>query len=411
MENDINNELDVVEVKIGEYKKIRRRHHRSKTDDKSSSKSKSAPQDGEHHSHSRKSSRKRHRSHKKRKRVIKRILIAAASVVLSLVLIATGVFIYLRETGKRELTESAGTIAAPENLPVTAADDGNTIKYNGKTYKYKQDAVNILFMGVDDYGTDEGEAEIGENHSADVIILMTIDLKENRMTLVNIPRDIITDVIVYSPAGGYTGIEKLPVAMSYAYGDGEHSSCINTLDAVRKMFYNIPVNSYLSLKIEGISVINDSVGGVDVKCPEDLYDSVTGEIVMSKGEEYHLEGDDARFFVMTRRHDTAEANLLRNERQKIFLSSFIDKTISLSKSDLTTPLRLYDDAEPYSCTNISANRVTYLASELLGRDDIDVQTKTLPVDVKQVENHAENYLKEKEFYELFLSVFYTEVDG
>ena len=112
---------------------------------------------------------------------------------------------------------------------------------------------------------------------------------------------------------------------------------------------------------------------------------------------------------MTRRKDTPDANLLRNERQRIYLSSFIQKTINLSKSDLSTPLRLYNEAEPYTCTNISANKVTYLASELLSKGAIGTETISVPVTVTQVENHAENYIKEKEFYELFLDVFYEEV--
>lgn len=286
---------------------------------------------------------------------------------------------------------------------------GCIVNNNGKTYKYKSDNVNILFMGIDDHGTEEEKAEIGGNNQADVIILINVDFKENKMTLVNIPRDIITEVNAYSPTGGYSGTEKLPIALSYSYGDSKHTSCINTLNSVRRMFYNIPINSYLSLQVNGIATINDSIGGVDVKCPEDLAETSPNGITMVKGESYHLEGDDATFFVMTRRKDTPDANLLRNERQRIYLSSFIQKTINLSKSDLSTPLRLYNEAEPYTCTNISANKVTYLASELLGKGAIGTETISVPVTVTQVENHAENYIKEKEFYELFLDVFYEEV--
>ena len=58
---------------------------------------------------------------------------------------------------------------------------------------------------------------------------------------------------------------------------------------------------------------------------------------------------------------------------------------------------------------MNINKTTYLISELLSKGSPAIEMKTLPVDVKQVEDHAENYLREKEFYELFLSVFYNEV--
>ena len=209
-------------------------------------------------------------------------------MLLSLVLILTGTFLYLRYTGKSQFEKTSYSISVPENIPAQLYDDGNTIKYNGKTYKYKSDNVNILFMGIDDHGTEEEKAEIGGNNQADVIILINVDFKENKMTLVNIPRDIITEVNVYSPTGGYSGTEKLPIALSYSYGDSKHTSCINTLDSVRRMFYNIPINSYLSLQVKGIATINDSIGGVDVKCPEDLAETSPNGITMVKGESYQL---------------------------------------------------------------------------------------------------------------------------
>lgn len=40
---------------------------------------------------------------------------------------------------------------------------------------------------------------------------------------------------------------------------------------------------------------------------------------------------------------------------------------------------------------------------------VTTKTVTVPVDVKEANNRAENYIREDEFYELFLSVFYNEI--
>ena len=80
-----------------------------------------------------------------------------------------------------------------------------------------------------------------------------------------------------------------------------------------------------------------------------------------------------------------------------------------SKRAISSGSSLLTRSTTAAATTISANKVTYLASELLGQGAIGTETISVPVTVTQVENHAENYIKEKEFYELFLDVFYEEV--
>lgn len=337
----------------------------------------------------------------------KKLLIALGCVILSLALIVIGTFFYLRGTGKHQLLQSSYTISAPDKPEIKLDDGGNTVKYKGKTYKYKSNAINLLFMGIDKEESGAQQTDIGNGYSSDVIIVMSIDSENKTVTLVNVPRDIITDVSLYSKSGGYTGVEKLPIAMSYAYGETEKQSCINCLEAVRRIFYNVPVNAYFSMEISGIPVINDRVDGVDVVSPEDVY--YGDRLIFENGKQYHLMGDDSTSFVRLRNKTTADANLLRNERQKIYLTEFIKKTIALTKSDISTPVKLFNAAQDYSCTNFTLNGVTYLATELMQNGGVTTKTVTVPVDVKEANNRAENYIREDEFYELFLSVFYNEI--
>lgn len=389
VEENAPEELKIVETKIGEHVKKRRRR------------SSSGSQRKKHH-------RSTHKKNgKKKMKLWKKLLIALGCVILSLALIITGTFFYLRGSGKYQLLQSSYTISAPDKPEIKLDDGGNTVKYKGKTYKYKTEAVNLLFMGIDKEETGAQQTDIGNGYSSDVIIVMSIDSKNKTVTLVNVPRDIITDVSLYSKSGGFTGVEKLPVALSYAYGETETESCINCLESVRRIFYNVPVNAYFSMEISGIPVINDLVDGVDVVSPEDVY--YGNELVFKDGEQYHLTGDDSTKFVRLRNKKTADANLLRNERQKIYLTEFMKKTIALTKSDLSTTVKLYNAAQDYSCTNLTINGITYLATELMRNGGVTTKTVTVPVDVKEANNRAENYIREDEFYELFLSVFYNEI--
>ncbi len=353
-----------------------------------------------HHHHSSKSGKSRKRHHRsKRKKIIKRVLLIIGIILLLAAIITAGSVAVLYHTGKNEMKPDKVKIEAPKN--VETVDDGRYIYYKNGKYKYKNDIINMLFLGIDrnnGLGTDG----IGANGQADVIALAAIDSSNSKVTIINVPRDIITDVKVYSSSGGYSGTEKMQIALSFAYGDGADTSCVNAMSAVRSLFYNVPISSYFALKMEGVPDLNDSIGGVDVKSPETIS-------IFEKGEKYHLDGEDALLFVQKRDMQSVNANLKRNERQKVYLNSFISKFINQTKSDIGVPINVFNASKPYSFTNLNANRITYLATEFILNKKMAIKMKSVPVTVEKQGNNAANYVKEDEFYELFLDVFYEKV--
>lgn len=353
-----------------------------------------------HHHHSSKSGKSRKRHHRsKRKKIIKRVLLIIGIILLLAAIITAGSVAVLYHTGKNEMKPDKVKIEAPKN--VETVDDGRYIYYKNGKYKYKNDIINMLFLGIDrnnGLGTDG----IGANGQADVIAIATIDSAKSKVTIINVPRDIITDVKVFSSSGGYSGTEKMQIALSFAYGDGGDTSCVNTMSAVRSLFYNVPISSYFALKMEGVPELNDSIGGVDVTSPETIS-------IFEKGQKYHLDGEDALLFVQRRDMESVNANLKRNERQKVYLNSFISKFINQTKSDIGVPINVFNASKPYSFTNLNANRITYLATEFILNKKMAIQMKSVPVTVEKQGNNAANYVKEEQFYELFLDVFYEKV--
>ena len=144
------------------------------------------------------------------------------------------------------------------------------------------------------------------------MFLITIDTETGDTNLVNISRETMTDIGIYSSEGNYIETQKAQICLAYAYGDGAESSCRNELDAVKKLFYNVPINSYLSLDLQGIGEINEAMGGVTVVSPETIGTFVAGET-------YTLKGTQAQSFVRDRSHETVEGNNLRIERQRVYL--------------------------------------------------------------------------------------------
>ena len=355
-----------------------------------------------HHHSSSKKSKHRKSSHKKKK-TWKKVSLAIGCVCLALIIGVISTIAYLLIDGKNQLKSDDLNIKTPDFARVTNEDNTPYVVYNKHKYTFKKNIINMLFMGVDKYTENAVVDENGEemNGQADVLILMSLDSDTGKASLINIPRDVMADVKIYSPMGDYMGMEKQQICLSYAYGTDKEESCVNTIDSVKSIFYNVPINTYYSLDLAGLPVINDSIGGVDVVSPETI-----GEFV--KGEKYHLEGNEARDFVITRSHTESDANLVRNKRQRVYIESFMNKLIDQTKADFSTPIKLYNTVEQYSCTNLNPSKISFLAKEaVMGGIKYDILN--VPVTVTQEGSHAENYIKEKEFYEMFLKVFYDEV--
>ena len=356
-----------------------------------------------HHSHH---SHRSHRSHHSRKgskpmKRWKKILIITVSVILSLILLLFGTLGFLIYKGGQQLIDEDYAIKEPEIADVEFQDDGNHVIYKGKKYELNKNITNILFMGVDKRDLEETDV-YGAGGQADFIALAAVDTSTGKISFININRDSMTDVALYSEGGSYIGTENLQLCLSYAYGDGKALSCDNTVISVSRIFYNIPINSYFSLDLEGIAAVNDSVGGVDVVSPETIYTFV-------EGETYHLEGEDTEAFVRRRDTSVLDSNLMRNERQKVYLEAFMDKVIDLTKQELTTPISLYNASAPYSCTNLNPSKICYLAESVVRTNGLSVEMMSVPGKVKAGEKFAEYHIDEEKFYEMFLSVFYNEM--
>ena len=97
-----------------------------------------------------------------------------------------------------------------------------------------------------------------------------LDTKTGKSRLIAISRDTMTDVNVYSDLGNFIGTEKLQLCLAYTYGDGKEKSCENTVRAVSRLFYGMPVAAYAALDLDAITVLTDAVGGVEVPVTKDL---------------------------------------------------------------------------------------------------------------------------------------------
>lgn len=336
-------------------------------------------------------------------------LIAALVILGILVLLlatAVGAYFYLNKKGEAQLkkNQSIASITAPEEA--SSEDDGKMIVYNGAKYKYNEDNINILFMGIDRDMQDTGEKVIGENGQADVLIWAALDSKTGHLSLINISRDAMVDVNKYNVKDKYLGTDKMQLCLAYSYGDGKEKSCENTLQSVSRLMYGMPVNAYVAIDYSAIAPLNDAIGGVTVNVLEDLTQS---DSALKAGETVTLHGEQAQTYVRSRNTEVLDSNNQRMERQKQYIDAFLQQAISQTRKNPTLPVTLYNDVSDYMVTNISASEVTHLATLMIQNGVSGGDILTVPGEVTQGDVYAEFNPDDKELYKLILSVFYKEI--
>ena len=335
------------------------------------------------------------------------VLVAILCLILALAVIGVGILLFLRSQGESMLRqgEIKEDITAPDGVQIE--EDGKYVIYNGEKYCYNEHIINILCMGIDTsiQGTEEGV--IGENGQADAIILAVIDTQTGQLHLVNISRDSMVDVNRYNVEGKYLGTEKMQLCLAYSYGDGKDDSCLNTARSVSRLMYGMPIHAWAAIDYSGISVLNDEVGGVTVEVLEDLSSK---DPALVAGRTVTLTGQQAHTYVRTRDTSLLESNNQRMARQKQYMTAFLKTFFSKTKSDLTLPLKLYQNAAGYMATDIDPQETVYLSSLVLQKGFTEGNMDSVPGQIVQGEVYAEFIPDDKALYELILKVFYTKVD-
>lgn len=351
----------------------------------------------------------------KRERRRRRISVPLILLCVLLVLVAGGfgTYRYLLSSGRKSLLAHKQIegidITAPEDAIVE--DDGQKVTYNGKTYRRNEDIVSLLFLGVDVKSEDPGEREIGNNGQADTIFIGALNTVTGKMDIINISRESIVDVDTYDTNGDYAGTEPMQICLAYAYGDGEQTSCENTAKSVSRLMYGMPIDSYASITVPAISVLNDAIGGVEVTVLDDLG---SGDNKLVKGERVTLKGKQVNTYVISRDQYSAEANNNRMARQRQYLIAFMNKAFSQIRSDLTTVFTLYEAVTNYMSTDLTVAKMTYLANLAMNGMFREQDIKTVPGEITletgiDGEEHANYHVDDKELYNIILDVYYEEV--
>ena len=365
-----------------------------------------------------------------RKRVRTKIL-CALGILLALLAILTVIAVILvnvwRATGRAGLRQHAQSSAegAPSGMQAAANEkepDASSqeevsnelqegqIRYNGKTYQYKENLMNILCLGIDSRDGIAKEKTPGKAGQADCVILAVLDDEAKTIQLINISRDSMVPVHVYATDGSFVEDRTEQLALQYAYGNGRDWSCQLMEEAVSDLFYGLPIHGYCALSMNSIADLNDMVGGVTVTVPEDL--AAMQPKLFTAGEVKTLKGELAYHFVHDRdfRSTDVASNNKRIARQKTYAVAFVNQLKQGMKEDMSLPVKLYQTAEKQMVTSISLDQAVYLCTEYMNCSFDMENIYTSDGEVTMGEKYAEFNVDDDALYQLILDIFYEEVN-
>ncbi len=226
-------------------------------------------------------------------------------------------------------------------------------EFNGKRYRPRTNLTAILFMGIDQDSTEE-QSGYRSGGQADFLRLVVIDHSEKTVSQLAIDRDTMTPITILGVLGNRSGVRTLQISLSHGFGDGKEQSCELTVEAVTNLLFGSEINSYVALNLDGIPVLNDSVGGVTVTLEDDFS---ALDPAMTPGTTLTLKGKQAEYFVRSRRTMEVGTNSARMARQQAYLTQLMELLNENIKDSVDFVGGLYDDLSSYLVTNLGRSKL------------------------------------------------------
>lgn len=335
-------------------------------------------------------------AHAKRKRVRRwpRVLLVVVGVVLLIgIIIAAAIGNYLNSGKDDLLADSEQTILR------------KTIKHDGVNYALNENMITVAILGTD-RGT--GSTFKDSNGTADAIMLLAYDTATSKITLINVPRNMQTDIVyVYTDGKEYT--LNTFVSTAYSYGNSDAEGAEFVCRSLENLLEGLQVRDYVAMLERCIEPLTEVIGGVTL--------TAVGSVPymgIQEGETYTLQGEMALRYVQYRDTSSMTSPADRIERQKDFITHFVPQAIDAVKKDPGIIEKFYDIiTDPkYMTTNLQTNELAYLASTVMLNGIRDMEILTLPYDSEYFPESTllMYYPREDEITDILIDVYYKPVE-
>lgn len=334
---------------------------------------------------------------KKRRRRPGRIVLLVIIIIIAAI-VAAGAGSYY--SGKKSLLES-NISGVEQRAPEGAGAAAGAVNYNGTTYRYNDNLINMLVFSVGRESTADGSDRL----AATGIFIWSYDTEKKSAKLIPVPGHLMTECPVYDDENEFLYLNDQQLGASYASGGTtELMRYQNVATSVSNLFYGVPISAYLVIDMSQVGSLNDMIGGVPLRVLEDLseYDGA-----LIAGEQVVLSGSQAEVYVSARSvaaatEYEAEAGLL--QRQVQYLQGYLTrlKTAMLSPSNAKTMFATLRE-DTYSDMDISEFVYMFVTVLTNGLDD---EATAIPIDEEQAAATQEIRADQEALFEQVLTLFY-----
>ena len=279
----------------------------------------------------------------------------AAQILVCLLLVALFSSSALGGAAAAYYTAATGTINTDTE---TALKDADVVETD---LVYDQDVVNILLIGADKR-SDETEAG-----RSDTTMIATVDLKNGKLKLTSLMRDMYIDI----PGYGY---HKFNAAYAYGGVQLEYETIAEN--------FGIKLDGYVEVDMEAFREVVDLLGGVPMDLTEaEAYFLKTAYANSKHGEKNVVAGSNlltpyqALAYCRIRQDITGEFG--RTDRQRKILISIFNE---LKNQDIMTITNICMKALRYVTTDLTEEQIRSLMTSVITMGTTEIEQLRIPYD-------------------------------
>ena len=245
--------------------------------------------------------------------------------------------------------------------------------------------VNILLLGIKTTSSDlnDYDAIYEDGYDAlvnsfeglsDTMLLLRFDPREERVSVLSIPRDTRTNV------------DGLAAKINDANRQGGPAL---SAESVSELMGGIPIDRYMRINVQGVEKLIDALGGVKVNVPRDMkYQDDSQHLYINlKAGEQRLDGDQAMQFLRFRYDDNGDIG--RVQRQQMFMRSLANQ--ALNPATIGRLPKILGVIKSHVDTNLSVEELAALVGYGAQTDRSDVQMLMLPGEFSNYEDYDLSY--------------------
>lgn len=190
--------------------------------------------------------------------------------------------------------------------------------------------MNILLVGID-RSTEDGSGEDSQSNDGmtDMIMWMHFNNETGEVKMLQIPRNIFV-----TTDASYSGNYQINAIAKTQGSDGYNN--LNALCEEVSKEFQIPIDGYVSIRLEKLVELVDILGGVYCYIPQDM--SYQGS---SLEQGYRNLDGAAAEFLLRNRHSYANSDLGRLNTQRYFYAAMFAKLRSMTPWDIAKNLPFY----------------------------------------------------------------------